>query len=392
MVECMSFGICEIKILLPIFLSIFMCLQAVLQNTQQHLLNKDQDNPPHFYTFLIIIFGSKTLFIFPLIISCIVHKNKTVSKRKTQKRIVLKIMILILVSCLEYASTTLKYFYYYFYNDSPTKHFDIFTYPFSKSFFLIFISLLSKCILKQKIYLHKKIAIILTTLSIMLFLFLLSLKSRTIMTNEKSNDYSYKDSLLSFAISMGIALMFTLSESIKEISENYIMENKYVSPYLILLVEGCIQGIFMYILNIRLKLLEHKSEQVFINDFKYHYIFLSLFLVCSVFLEAFRVQSNNHYGPSFRVVGDSLLFSVSLIFNEKYFKYDLILYSIPFGVVIYLLTLVYNDLIVFDFCGLDSYSKKVSKKKEQYIGDISDIGEIDYNDITQDDLSESFRN
>ena len=162
---------------------------------------------------------------------------------------------------------------------------------------------------------------------------------------------------------------------------------------MILFVEGCIQGVSLYILNIRLRLLEPKSEEVFINDFKYHWMYLSLFSVCSVLLEAFRVQSNNNYGPSFRVVGDSLLFSVSLIFNDKYAKYDLLLFSIGFGLVIYLLTLVYNDLIVFDFCGLDAYSKKVSNRK--YIDDISNIGEIteiDYNENQKDDLSESIRN
>ena len=225
-------------------------------------------------------------------------------------------------------------------------------------YIIFFISLFSRIILKVKIYNHQILALFITFIGMILLFF----PKIFIMTN---NDI-YINIYLFFA-SIPFALFLVL---IKYVTYNY-----YISPYLCLLFVGSISTTITLIYFIVYSLAVYKDLSFIINGFdfsglklgKWIYIYILLIFIFGSLLQTCSFLVIYYFSPTLLMVTDGispfLLWILKIIFYGEEER-NIIFYCSGYFTV-FIGSLIFNEIIICNFCNLNKYTKKVLAKREK---------------------------
>lgn len=176
---------------------------------------------------------------------------------------------------------------------------------------------------------------------------------------------------------MGCDLFFSTKHTI----EKWLMDTKFISPYKLLFLEG----IFCLISDIIIMILfsfihcfnvfeicdninSTSLWQGLKNSFA-HFTFILIFFFGSVGIELFITLTNKYFSSAYRPMFDIILTFISLIknSNDEIDKYPLSIFVIK--IVLYILILIacliYNEIIILRFCGLDTDIKECIKNRAE---------------------------
>ena len=114
-------------------------------------------------------------------------------------------------------------------------------------------------------------------------------------------------------------------------------------------------------------------------------------------LEISRVQSNYFFGPVLRLLSDSLAFSIYLFCDKELLKQPLLFISaICFSLITFIFTLVYTEIIILYFCGLNKFTKGnlIQQADDEIDSDYEnlDILQNPYDSFAESSLSYEMRN
>ena len=251
-------------------------------------------------------------------------------------------------------------------------------------YYLIFIPLFSKIILKEDIYKHQYFSLIIAIFGSIFLCIPVCLKIRS------------QDIIpIIYVFICGIIYPLFLV-IIKYISEKY-----YISPLKISFLIGIIALILECIWYIIYSLIEYNDLSYFneIFDFskgqnKFLFsIYIILHLLFKLLQQLFILLALFYFSPTLIIITDIinpfLFWIIKIIFNYiSLSKDDLIdIVLNPLGYVIALFSaLVYNEIIIFNFCGLNKNTKKfVNVRQNEELKDIKKTQDAllsDYNDST----------
>ena len=219
-------------------------------------------------------------------------------------------------------------------------------------YFLFFIPLFSKLILRENIYKHQYLSLIIAAAGI-IFLFVpvcLVLDSCDIVPN-----------ILNLVSGFSYSLFLVV---IKYMTQKY-----YISPFKLSLIFGILSIIFTCIIFIFFSLIKYHDLSYFNNIIDFSevknkeiiiYLYLILCFLSATTLRVFTLLAIFYFSPTLIIVTDiispMLLWVVLTIQNC-----DSIITAIinPIGYVIVLFSsLIYNEIIIFNFWGLSHNTKK----------------------------------
>ena len=241
-------------------------------------------------------------------------------------------------------------------------------------FYLFFISIFSRYILKSKIYKHQILSLSLSFIGliILFFPFISKIKNDDIPINICN--------ILSAAI---YSLFLVL---IKYLTHKY-----FVSPYLCLLLVGCLSLIITLIGFIIYSLIKNNDLTYIIPKFDSiqnqlgisYYIYLSLsFLFCSL-LQIFSFLVVYYFSPLLLVITDIISPMLSWVLEniiEAESNQDLIFKSIGYFIEL-IAAFIYNEIIICNFCDFNKYTKKCIEERQNREINSLKMGESD-NDIS----------
>ena len=236
---------------------------------------------------------------------------------------------------------------------------------------IFFTVLLGYVFLKYPVYKHQKISIALIFISFVINLTL------TFVINEFPLEYAYY--VLGF---LGSYIITT----IQNIFEKYIMEKHRVTPYEMLFWEGVFGSIInilafipSYFIPCCLEICNPTDNDArFTNIMKTFesmknssfWIFIFLLFISSLAFNLFTRITLDYYTPTHQSVSDALCSFMYWIYMNIYTKRekrnDAFLYSgAPIAVYIFIIlgTLIYNEIIIFYFCGLEFNTRFEIKKR-----------------------------
>ena len=236
---------------------------------------------------------------------------------------------------------------------------------------IFFTVLLGYVFLKYPVYKHQKISIALIFISFVINLTL------TFVINEFPLEYAYY--VLGF---LGSYIITT----IQNIFEKYIMEKHRVTPYEMLFWEGVFGSIInilafipSYFIPCCLEICNPTDNDArFTNIMKTFesmknssfWIFIFLLFISSLAFNLFTRITLDYYTPTHQSVSDALCSFMYWIYMNIYTKRekrnDAFLYSgAPIAVYIFIIlgTLIYNEIIIFYFCGLEFNTSFEIKKR-----------------------------
>ena len=259
----------------------------------------------------------------------------------------------------------------------------------NRLYYLFFISILSKYILKNKIYKHQKLSLFIASIGlIILFIpILLEIEKRDILYNI-------------------IGVFSSIAYSLFLVIIKYLTHYYYMSPLLCILLVGIISIILSFLLFILFSFIKYKDLSFitdnldFLNKIDNKFLIYFLFgLFFGSILQILTVYVIYYFSPILLTVTDSispmLSWIIDLIRNEP-MKNPYI--NISFNGTGYLIQLIagliYNEIIICNFCGLNEYTKKNLQERENQelisiltITDNNEINEKENNNIVDNDSS-----
>ena len=259
----------------------------------------------------------------------------------------------------------------------------------NRLYYLFFISILSKYILKNKIYKHQKLSLFIASIGlIILFIpILLEIEKRDILYNI-------------------IGVFSSIAYSLFLVIIKYLTHYYYMSPLLCILLIGIISIILSFLLFIIFSFIKYKDLSFitdnldFLNKIDNKFLIYFLFgLFFGSILQILTVYVIYYFSPILLTVTDSispmLSWIIDLIRNEP-MKNPYI--NISFNGTGYLIQLIagliYNEIIICNFCGLNEYTKKNLQERENQelisiltITDNNEINEKENNNIVDNDSS-----
>ena len=220
-----------------------------------------------------------------------------------------------------------------------------------RSMQIIISALLCYFALRLTIYKHQKLSLIIISV-----LFVL------IVTLEMYFSFSpqYK------ALSIAVCIISCLFRAFLDVTEKYLFDFDYINILSMLIYEGLISLFFFIIYFIANKRSQDQGRNILkdmsnLNWSLATFILLSLaYIVVSGFRNAYRVTTNKFYSPMSRALFESTLDPVIFLYNFfilrtydgnsiKWIYFSVILFSL---LVIAFFSLVYNDFIILNCCGL----------------------------------------
>ena len=218
-------------------------------------------------------------------------------------------------------------------------------------YYLFFISIFSKLILKNQIYRHQILSLSLSFIGLIILFFpvYLKIEKKDILIN-----------IYNIASAICYSLFLVL---VKNLTHNY-----YLSPLLCLLLVGCISLILTIIGIIIFSLIKNNNFSEIIQNFQnsenknemYFYIYASLSFIFSILLQIFSFLVIYYFSPILLVVTDiisPMLTWVILSLEEGETYYNIIFNSIGYFFEL-LSAFIYNEIIICNFCELNKYTKK----------------------------------
>ena len=276
-----------------------------------------------------------------------------------------KLIIFLLILCCLLISEKLIYIY--------TGEYNLFYLWF---YYLLFIPLFSKLILKENLYKHQYLSLLISIIGMIIINIPICLK----MT---------KDDLLANFINLINGAVYPLFiVLIKYINNKY-----YVMPLKTSLLFGLISLSVTLIGFIIYSLIKY-HDLTFFNAFDFSNIdnkltisiYLILFFLFPIIFQLLALLILFYFSPILflvsEVISPFLLWIVKTIENnnEKK-KLELAIYPIGYIIVLFS-SLVYNEIIIFNFCGLSQNTKKFVDQR--MIEEISEMNNLMNNDDLQD--------
>lgn len=179
-----------------------------------------------------------------------------------------------------------------------------------------------------------------------------------------------------------IYILYYLLYCSMEVYEKYLMQYLFVPPYLVLFFKGLV---LLVIFSIAWLILELIHYNILLN---YSEMFRNIpILICFLFsyllYHILRIQTINKYSPSYRYVSDILsqlvIFIIDCISIKP--KNDVLLYILVsiLYVMIILGMLVYQEVIVMHFWGMDENTTNIIKRR-------AEMDEKDFENMIDDEL------
>lgn len=236
---------------------------------------------------------------------------------------------------------------------------------------IIFTVLLGCIFLKYPVYKHQKLSIALIFVGFIINLTL------TFVINKFPSQYAYY--VLGF---IGSYIITT----IQNIFEKYLMEKHRVTPYEILFWEGIFGSLIgtfaflpSYFIPCNINICKPNNEDArFTNIMKTFesmkkprfWIFIFLLFISGLAFNLFTLLTLNYYTPTHQSVSDALCSFMFWIYMNIHSKgedrNDKFLYSgapIAVYIIIIIGTLIYNEIIIFYFCGLEFNTRFEIRKR-----------------------------
>ena len=291
-----------------------------------------------------------------------INNNRKDFKNKTYKILCIIILLSIFIS-----SITLVEIYSYKKN--------IFE---ERLYFLFFVCLFSKFILKIDIFSHHILSLFIAFIGLILLFIpvILIIEKEDIIIN-----------ICLFISSIGFSLFVVL---IKYLTHYY-----YFSPFLCILFSGIISIIFTIIGFLIYSFIENGDLSFIKNNFKFEYNNKKLFVLYSLvtillasILQLLTVLVIYYFTPTLYVISDIVSPTLTWLFlklpkEDK--KVNIIYYSLGYIISIFA-SLLYNEIIIFNFCGLNENTKKYIEERQKE--EITSLREIE-NKINNDNLQEN---
>jgi len=223
-------------------------------------------------------------------------------------------------------------------------------------FLIFFISIFSQIILKMEIYNHQILSLSISLIGF-LFLYIPVLK---VITKE---DILYNVLLL--VSSIGFSLFLVL---IKYLTHFY-----FISPYLCLLSVGTMSTLLSFIYFLIYSFITNDLPFIKNNfDFsdlemgKLVYLYIVIIIISGFLLQTFSFLAIYYFSPTLFMVTDNmsscLLWIIKIrdddSFSNKLYKglgYFIVLIS----------SLIYNEIIICNFCNFNKYTKKYLEKRQK---------------------------
>ena len=166
--------------------------------------------------------------------------------------------------------------------------------------------------------------------------------------------------------------------SVKQINDKYLMEKKYISPFLLLFFEG-VFGIILTLVTYGIAyFIPCKAEWPFCSDgpifeslstdmlglvdggtpISLLYLLLMLFSSCG--LNIFLMFTKNYFSPTHRSVSDTMNAFFAWIANFYFGWNDIVwdYFNVVGFVIIMIGCCLFNEIIIFKCCGLDNDTKE----------------------------------
>ena len=240
--------------------------------------------------------------------------------------------------------------------------------------YLIFFPLFSKFILKEKIYKHQFFSLIISFITSILILI------STIILEING----IKIFLLIIKIISGIILSLIMV-LIKLLIDNY-----YISPYKIFLIIGIGSSILIIIINIIYSLIIYKDLSFITNSFNFpsnFYFYIIMIIIIDFSLDASTCLAIFYFSPNLLMISYIIFYIIYFFYDydsensNKFFKYcEIIGY-----IIIFIFSLIYNEIIICNFWDLNKNTKKYIFKREKE----EDINIIEINDNNNEIEDES---
>jgi len=223
-------------------------------------------------------------------------------------------------------------------------------------YFLLFLPIFSKIILKNELYRHQILSLFISIIGIIfLFIPLILIKQ----------EISILINILIIISSIGHSFFFIL---IKHLTHKY-----YLSPYLCLLYIGFFGLIILLIGGIIYYSINNDSDNNFMSIFEGEslksIIYLILVFSFSLILNVLTFLVIFYFSPTLLMITDNINpiinWIISLFINkEGHTSIEIVLNSIGYFLVLFS-SLIYNGIIIFNFCDLNRNTKKYLEIKQR---------------------------
>ena len=246
----------------------------------------------------------------------------------------------------------------------------------------IFIStMLSQWILKYKYHKHHAFGILLVSVGLIIYTII-----DFMISGIKLSDVSIPLTLLS--------LVLYLLSAFQEVSEKYLMDTKYVSPFVVISFEGFGGVVVMIIVFLVLNQIDctqdslicdydstsnHSVENFFetisyiFSHYEYYFPFIKLYF-SMLFFNLFRLKTNEHYSPTHRSIADCFgslckwILTLALPFLDAGNVTPLSIVGTSIAYVIIMIGLViYLEIIVVKVLGLERNTRYHIIQREEHI-------------------------
>ena len=303
-------------------------------------------------------------------------KNKKVFKNNL-KSIILNLFLISLFDFLAKISTVTYYFI------KEKQNFDVKQANLNSVliFFVIFLFLFSRLILKAEFYKHHIFSFI---IFIICLIVLIALDFIEIYDNNS-------DSLFMSYIFLFVKIFAVFLYSIVNVFSKIMFLYYYFSPYSLLLTKAIIQFFYLIIFSLPLCFIKFKNEEgeemlifsmipsIFENKL---YIFLYiLYLINSFFYNILNLIIIDIFSPNHTAISNILenfgILIINVIQKDIKTDYYLIIRFIMF-IILIIASFIYNEFLVINICGLGNDTKLFLDYKEKH--DLSLIEEINEND------------
>ena len=246
-------------------------------------------------------------------------------------------------------------------------------------YYIFFIPLFSKLILKEDIYKHHYLSLIISILGIIFLIIPICLV------------FEQED------IIANVLIIFRgISYSLALILIKYTMDSFYISPLKICLLIGIILIVLISFIFLTYSLIKYHDLSYFKDcvDFSKEddkvriiiYIIISFIFLSSLQILTFLVVF--YFSPMILTVTDiispMLLWTVTTIENGSIMP-DVIMYPIGYFILL-LSTLIYNEIIILNFCGLSKNTKKYVE--ERIKTELVELNEIIDNNEPDNDIDD----
>ena len=181
-----------------------------------------------------------------------------------------------------------------------------------------------------------------------------------------------------------VFIIITGFECCEMVIEKYLMEAKYINIYEILFYEGCIEFVLNLIVFMSTYLLFQKSgvirifeieiqnlhelKHVFLKNTAKFLILVLIQLLVNIVVELLIILTLYYLNPNFIFVSQSLslvflwILEIVLVGVDSFFSYYSLLNKVGF-LLLFLATLIYNEIIIIYICGLENNTKKEIRKR-----------------------------